>query len=135
MRDIDEIIKSLLPYKDNIIVCLDGAHALWNIGGLGWFTVFAVEPIVVEGVRVRVLPDCFETKQYVELRGLYCTDKDQTLLDYLEYEDDVNPDDMGKFGYYYWTDDDSFKRLRPRMTDKQKKVLDEWEYMFFHWKG
>ena len=135
MTDFDAIIRSLLPYKDKIIVCLDGANVLHGDDCLGWFTVFAVEPIVVKDVKVIVLPDCFETKQYVELCGLYCTDADQTLLDYLEYADDVLPDDMGKYGYHYFTDDDSFNRLRPRMTDKQKKVLDEWEYLFFHWKG
>lgn len=135
MMDEDAIIESLLPYKDKVIVCLDGANALYGYSCLGWFTVFAVEPIVIEDVKVIVLPDCFKTKQYIELRGLYCTDKDQTLLDYLEYADDVLPDDMGLYGFSYFTDKDSFKRLRPRMTAKQEAVLDDWEYYFFHWKG
>lgn len=125
------IVKTISPYKDKVIVCMDTAADLMLLSNGNvfqrMFRVYAEEPIASDTLTVEVLPGCFKSKKYFEYSGLLCTTEEQTMIDMLENSDRVCLQSfLEALANYYFTHGDSFAELEKVLTQKQKEALEEW---------
>lgn len=128
-----ETVRVVLPYRDKVILCLETAA---NFGGYSnmtsvetAFRVFATEPLPDSGLTVEVISEeCFASKETIEIDGILCTGRLQTILDLLEYGDDVCIQCLCEtMSNYYYENGETWGSLVDDLSDKQRAVFYKWE--------
>lgn len=128
----EEIAERVRPYKDTILLCLESAADFLSLsnGTLYLCNITAYTSIdqKIDGFELRYLPDCFKSKQYIEREGIYCTTVEQTLLDLLEYEHDIDIQNLlESLSKYYYTHNETFNGLEKQMNSAQLQAFEKWK--------
>ena len=132
MYVFEKIANTVMPYRDNLIISLETAADFLNLsnGGLYKSDIQAYSPIEqnIPGFIITVQPDCFKIKQYEERHGIFSTTPEQTLLDLLENEEDIDIQTLlESLSNYYYKHHESFNGLEDQMNSKQQQAFEKWK--------
>lgn len=127
----EQIAATINPYKEDVIVCLETAADFLSLSNGVFaedlFRVYAATQINDNTLEVIIKPDCFSSKQYEEKHGILCTTPEQTILDLLEYENDVDIQTLLEvLSNYYYEHHESFDSLENRMNPVQRQAFEKW---------
>lgn len=127
-----EIANRVFPYKNSSIICLETAAIFGGLSNgvcyLDCVKVYSPTDKEMGDLSVIHYPNCFDSKEYEERLGVFCTTEEQTLLDLLEYEEDVDIQTLLEaFSNYYFIHGESFAGLESRMNNRQKEAFERWK--------
>lgn len=118
-------------YRDRVVVCLETAADYVGLcsGPLVPATIHVYSESQIDDSRIttHVVQSCFDGREVVEIDGVFCTSEEQTLLDLLDNEVDVDIQLLCEsLANYYFGHNESFGALESRMTASQLDVLGRW---------
>lgn len=132
MYVFERIANTVYPYKDSLIVCLETAAAFLSLSNGGMYEspiqVYSNTEQSITGFDIKLIPDCFKSKQYEEKHGILCTTPEQTILDLLEHEDDVDIQTLlESLSNYYYKHNETFSGLEAHMNQAQQQAFEKWK--------
>lgn len=127
----ERISDAVLPYRNNLIVCMETAADFLSLsnGGMYESDIQAYSNILLTlpDFTLNFRSDCFTTKKYEERHGIFCTIPEQTILDLLEHEGDVDIQTLlESLSNYYFEHHDSFNGLEAQMNKAQQHAFEKW---------
>lgn len=127
----EQILNKITPYKNDVILCLETAadflHLSNGVHEEDLFRVYSSRPLNDDTIEVIMQPDCFKTKRYEEWHGIFCTTPEQTILDLLEHEQDVDLQTLlESLSNYYYEHNETFSSLEGQMDTIQKQAFEKW---------
>ena len=126
------IEKAIAPFNDSVIVCLETAadyHGLSNgVYMEDLFRVYSENSIPENGIESFVIPDCFNSKKFVTVNNIHVTTVEQTIIDLLEHEDNIDIQTLlESLSNYYYMHNESFAELEGQMNEEQQELLNKWK--------
>lgn len=132
MYVFERIRNRVYPYRESLIVCLESAADFLNLSNGGMYDssihAYSATERNIPGFEIITMPDCFTSKQYEEKHGILCTTPEQTLLDLLEHEQDVDIQTLlESLSNYYYKHNESFNGLEAYMNQTQRQAFEKWK--------
>lgn len=125
----EKIADRVKPYRDSVIVCLETAADFLSISNGGLYNdvmkVYSEQNIDDKHIEVHILPGCFDKKAYMEWEGVYCTTLEQTLIDMIENENEVDIQTLlESLSNYYYEHNETFGKIESLMDERQLEVFE-----------
>lgn len=123
---IEETVRKLGP---EVMICLETAADYLGLSNLGYSskcTVYSAHKVEQDGIAT-VIEDAFNTKNYTVVNEVACTTPEQTILDMIDYHNDIDVQILlESLSNYYYMHNESFDDIECLMDTKQREVFNSY---------
>lgn len=129
MYEYELIEKTVRQLGPEVMICLQTAAdylGLSNLGYLEKYQVYSEHKIEHDGIEA-IIEDAFNTKNYTMENGIACTTPEQTIIDMLDHDKDMDVQILlESLSNYYYLHGESFDSLTTVMSPQQLQTFNSY---------